>query len=417
MNIELADIEKAAERISGVAIKTPVLTARVFSQVFDADILLKCENLQKTGAFKIRGAANAIGKMVENNDRSPVIASSAGNHAQGVAYAATKYGIKSTIVMPENAPLAKVEATCGYGAEVVQYGNCYDECYKKACDICAETGAKFLHPYDNADVIAGQGTIGLEILEQVPDVDVILVPAGGGGLLSGVAAAVKQKRPEVKVIGVQAEGADAVAQSFHAKKWICSEKAVTIADGIAVKNPGELTVDLICRYVDDVVTVSENNIYAAVVFLAERSKLIVEPAGAVSVAAILGKNVDVKGKHVVCVLSGGNIDISSIHQILQKGLVVRHRWAEFRIVHSPSSCSLHDVLSCITESGANLLSMRHDLLAVNLQPGEQVINAFCEVRNKAHIEELADTLQSRGCRVEVNVNTLPSLLNGVFGQY
>lgn len=416
MNIELKEIEKAAERISGIAIKTPVLTARIFSQIFEADIRLKCENLQKTGAFKIRGAANAVGRMVENNDRRPVIASSAGNHAQGVAYAATGYGLKSTIVMPSNASLAKVEATRGYGAEGVQSGSCYDECYQKACELCAATGAKFLHPYDDADVIAGQGTIGLEILEQVPDVDIILVPAGGGGLLAGIAAAVKQKRPDVKVIGVQAEGADAVAQSFRAKKRICSAAAATVADGIAVKNPGELTVDLICRYADDVVTVSENNIYAAVVFLAERSKLIVEPAGAVPVAAILGKNVDVKGKRVVCVLSGGNIDISSIHQILQRGLVVRHRWVEFRIQY-PASESIHDILAVLSKGGSNIMGMYQDPLVVSLQPGEEAIYVFCEVRNKAHVDELTDALCSRGCRVEVNVNTLPSLLNGAFGKY
>lgn len=416
MNIELKDIEKAAGRIAGIAIKTPVLTARTFSAIFNADIRLKCENLQKTGSFKIRGAANIIGKMVENNDHSPVIASSAGNHAQGVAYAAAVNGIKSTVVMPESAPLAKVEATRGYGAEVVQCGRCYDDAYKKACEIRERTGAKFLHPYDNADVIAGQGTIGLEILEQVPDVDIILVPAGGGGLLAGIAAAVRQKKPDVKVIGVQAEGADAIAQSFRAKKRVCTDTVSTVADGIAVKNPGELTVDLICRYADDVITVSEKSIYAAVVLLAERSKLIVEPAGAVPVAAILDEKIDIEGKRVVCVLSGGNIDIGSIHHIIQKGLVVRHRWVEFNIVR-PASCSLHDVLDIITDSGANIISMIQDMLALDLEHGVQTINVFCEVRNRAHIDEIAESLRARGCRVGENVSAAPTLLTDALGTY
>lgn len=250
----------------------------------------------KTGSFKIRGAANKIAALIERGDVQSVVASSAGNHAQGVAYAAKRSGIPATIVMPAAAPIAKVQATEGYGAKVVLHGDCYDDAYAKAMEICAQEHATFLHPYNDLEVMAGQGTIGLEILRELPTVDTIVVPAGGGGLLAGVAACVKQVNPRVRVIGVQAEGADAISRSFHEGRYVATDTVSTIADGIAVKCPGDQTVELIRRYADDVVTVSDMEISGAILLLLERTKQLVEPAGATPLAACLAGKLDTKGK-------------------------------------------------------------------------------------------------------------------------
>ncbi len=267
----------------------------------------------------MRGAYNKIMKRFAEGDLHAVVASSAGNHAQGVAFAASAVGVKSTIVMPRSAPIAKVSATQGYGADVVLAGNIYDEAYAKACEICEATGAEFIHPFDDEDVMAGQGTIALEILRDLPGVDMIFVPAGGGGLISGVAACAKQINPRIQIIGVQAEGAPAIANSFRAGERTPSDTVHTIADGIAVKTPGEKTFEYIQKYVDRVVTVSDDEIASAVLLLLERCKQVVETSGAAPLAAVLNNKVDVKGKKVVCVLSGGNIDVSFIHKIVEKG--------------------------------------------------------------------------------------------------
>jgi len=400
MDLSLSDIEKAAERISSIALKTPIITARTFSKECGGEIMYKAEILQRTGSFKIRGASNKIAKMVENNDYSPVVASSAGNHAQGVAIAAAKFGIQSTIVMPESAPLAKISATKGYGANVILCGKCYDDSHAKSLEICSELGAKYIDPYDDLDVIAGQGTIGLEIMEQVPDVDIILVPAGGGGLLSGVATAVKAINPNVKVIGVQAENADAIYRSFHEKKRVCTDSAYTIADGIAVKNPGINTIELINKYVDDVVTVSENNIFEAIVFLAERSKLLVEGAGAVPVAAILWHKIDIKGKKVICILSGGNIDIKALHELLKKGLFVRSRLANILIEYPERECNISDIINTIIERNGKILTLNVDIVDTTI--GFHRVFILCEVGDKEHLDDIVVTLQSIGCKVLLN---------------
>ncbi len=403
MDIALSEIEAAAERISKFAVKTSLLRSSTFSRFFQAEVYLKCENLQKTGSFKVRGAGNKIMKMAESGQKAPIVASSAGNHAQGVAYSATQCGIPSTIVMPATAPLAKVEATKGYGAEVVLHGTCYDDAYTKAREICDERGAVFLHPYDDADVIAGQGTIGLEIMEQLPDTDIVLVPAGGGGLLSGVAAAVKQINPNVKVIGVQAEGADAIARSFREKKRVCTDTACTMADGIAVKKPGEITCELINRYVDDVVTVSESSIYAALTFLIERNKLVVEAAGSVPIATLLENKVDVAGKKVVCVLSGGNIDISSILMVLQKGMIARHRWIMMDVLYIPSSTSMQKILRTFSDVGANIFSLNQEPTVHPMDMNEHRIHIFCEVKDQEHEGILIRKLEEDGCRILTDI--------------
>lgn len=400
MDIQLRDIEKAAERLKPILHHTELDLSSTFSAMTGGKIYLKCENRQKTGSFKIRGASNKIASLIEQGNRSPVVASSAGNHAQGVAYAAKRFGIPATIVMPKAAPIAKVQATEGYGAKVVLAGDCYDDAYAEACRICEEEGATFLHPYNDPEVMAGQGTLGLEILSDLPYVDIVIVPAGGGGLLAGVAAAIKLINPRVKVYGVQAEGADAIAQSFRAQKLITTETASTIADGIAVKAPGDLTVDVINRYADGVVTVSESEIANAILLLMERCKQVVEPAGATPLAAVLSGKLDVEDKRVVCVLSGGNIDVSFIQSIIDRGLVARHRRIRFivKLVDRPGS--LVQLLNIIAEAGANIMTVEHDRLTSHLNPNEISVHIACEVGGEAHGKALMEKLTEKDYSVE-----------------
>lgn len=404
MNIELREIEKAAGRLKPILHRTELDHSSTFSAMSGGDIYLKCENRQKTGSFKIRGASNKIASMAEKGERCPVVASSAGNHAQGVAYAAHMFGIPATIVMPKAAPIVKAQATEGYGAKVVLYGDCYDDAYTHACELCKEQGAQFLHPYNDPDVIAGQGTIGLEILSELPLVDIILVPAGGGGLLAGISAAVKQINPRVKVYGVQAQGADAIAQSFAAKGHVTTESAATIADGIAVKNPGELCMDIINRYADGVLTVSDTEIADAILLLMERCKQIVEPAGATPVAAVLSGKIDVRGKRVVCVMSGGNIDVSFIQSIIERGLAARHRRIRFTVTLLDRPGSLAKLLGIISAAGANILTVEHDKLATVLKPNETDVHIACEVGGQAHGDSLIQTLIDNGYTVQVKQN-------------
>ena len=400
--LPLSEIMTASRRLKSVLHHTELDLSSTFSRMTGGNIYLKCENRQKTGSFKIRGATNKISAMVERGERVPVVASSAGNHAQGVAYAASTFGIPATIVMPAAAPIAKVQATEGYGAKVVLAGTCYDEAYAKACEICEEDGAAFLHPYNDYEVMAGQGTLGLEILGDLPTVDVILVPAGGGGLLAGMIAAVKQVNPRVQVYGVQAEGADAIARSFREKKLVTTDTASTIADGIAVKSPGNLTVDIINRYGDGVLTVSDNEISGAILLLMERCKQIVEPAGASTVAAVLSGKLDVKGKNVVCVLSGGNIDVSFVQSIIEQGMVARHRRIRFVVKLRDKPGSLVQMLSVLAQNNANILTIEHDKLAAGLKPDETSVHIACEVGGKAHGDAVLKALREQGYEVEVN---------------
>ena len=400
--LPLSEIMTASRRLKSVLHHTELDLSSTFSRMTGGNIYLKCENRQKTGSFKIRGATNKISAMVERGERVPVVASSAGNHAQGVAYAASTFGIPATIVMPAAAPIAKVQATEGYGAKVVLAGTCYDEAYAKACEICEEDGAAFLHPYNDYEVMAGQGTLGLEILGDLPTVDVILVPAGGGGLLAGMIAAVKQVNPRVQVYGVQAEGADAIARSFREKKLVTTDSASTIADGIAVKSPGNLTVDIINRYGDGVLTVSDNEISGAILLLMERCKQIVEPAGASTVAAVLSGKLDVKGKNVVCVLSGGNIDVSFVQSIIEQGMVARHRRIRFVVKLRDKPGSLVQMLSVLAQNNANILTIEHDKLAAGLKPDETSVHIACEVGGKAHGDAVLKALRESGYEVEIN---------------
>lgn len=399
MDIALDEFRLAAERIAPIIHRTELEHSATFSAMTGGDIFLKCENRQKTGSFKLRGASNKLASMAARGERGGVVASSAGNHAQGVAYAAKMFSIPATIVMPETAPIAKVQATEGYGARVVLAGSCYDDAYAEACRICRDEGAKFLHPYNDNEVMTGQGTLALEILEQLPQADIIIVPAGGGGLLAGVAAAAKQLKPSVKVYGVQAEGADAIARSFMEGRLVTTDTASTIADGIAVKAPGDMTVGLIRRWADGVVTVSDLEISDAILQLMERSKQIVEPAGATPLAAVLNGKIDAAGKNVVCVLSGGNIDVSFVQCIIEQGLVARHRRMKFTVTLLDRPGSLARMLDVIAASRANILTVEHDKLSLGLNPNETTVHIACEVAGSKHGESVLSALRAQGYKV------------------
>lgn len=397
--ITIKDIDEAAQRLQPVVHNIPLSSSTTFSGMTGAEVFLKCENQQKTGSFKVRGAYNKIMKLYEAGGLKSVIASSAGNHAQGVAFAARQIGIPATICMPRSTPIAKVSATKGYGANVVLSGSCYDDAYSKAMEIVEETGATFIHPFDDEDVMAGQGTIGMEILRDQPAVDMILVPAGGGGLLSGVAACVKQINPRIEVIGVQAEGAPAIVNSFHQDSILASDAVHTIADGIAVKCPGDLTVELINRYVDDVVTVSDMEISEAIMLLLERTKQLVEPAGATPVAACLAGKLDVQGKKVVCVLSGGNIDVGFVHRIIEQGLVSRGRRLRFTTKLSDKPGALGHLLLHLSDGGANIISIEHDKLSPDLGPTDTLVHIACEVGGTAHGQALLASLKEQNYQI------------------
>ena len=401
MELELYDFERAAERLKPILHHTELDLSSTFSRATGGQIYLKCENRQKTGSFKIRGASNKIACMIERGERCPVVASSAGNHAQGVAYASSRFGIPATIVMPKAAPIAKVQATEGYGAKVVLTGSCYDDAYNEALRICEEEGAKFLHPYNDLEVIAGQGTLALEILGDLPTADIIIVPAGGGGLLAGMALAAHLLNPRVKVYGVQAEGAPAIALSFQQKKLVTTETAATIADGIAVKVPGDITVDLINKYAAGVVTVSEKEIANAILLLMERCKQIVEPAGATPLAAVLSGKIDVKGKRVVCLMSGGNVDVSFLQNIIEQGLVARNRRLKFVAILADRPGSLVQLLNILAEKRANVMSIAHDQLYRRLNPGQTSVHVVCEVGGAEHGQSVIDAISAIGVEVEV----------------
>ena len=398
--LTLDKIYQASHVLRSVIRKTDLIQAPKLCP--DCNLFLKTENLQVTGSFKVRGAYYMMSQLTEEEKARGVIACSAGNHAQGVALAAAKNHMKALICLPDGAPISKVEATKSYGAEVCMVKGVYDDAYNKAVELQKEHNYTFVHPFDNENVIAGQGTIGLEILDQLPDVDAVVVPVGGGGLISGVAFAIKSLKPDVKVYGVQAEGANAIAQSFHSHSYVQTDSVATIADGIAVKAPGDITVPLIQKYADDVVTVNDLEISEAVLLLMERCKQIVEPSGAAPVAAVLKGKVDVKGKNVVCLLSGGNIDVSFIQCIIEQGLVSRHRRLRFTVTLLDRPGSLGKLLNDIAALGANILSVEHDRLTAGLNPNEIDVHVSCEVGGKEHGDRVLDQLIQNGYHVKID---------------
>ncbi len=360
-------------------------------------VYLKTENLQVTGSFKIRGAYFKIARLSDEEKAHGVIACSAGNHAQGVALAATKNGIKSLICLPDGAAISKVEATKAFGAEVCMVKGVYDDAYQKAMELQAEKGYTFIHPFDDEDVIAGQGTIGLEILEQLPDVDAVVVPIGGGGLISGIAYTIKQLNPNCRVYGVQASGAPSMEHSL-AKAEVCSLCGVqTVADGIAVKKPGNLTYELCKQYVDGVFTVSDDEIAAAILSLLERQKLVAEGAGAVSVAAVMFDKIpDLAGKNVCCVVSGGNIDVTILSRVIARGLKMYGRTANITIALSDRPGQLTGVSTIISELGANVVSVNYDSTDLDMNITDCYLRLAVETRDFNHIEAIKRALRNGG---------------------
>ena len=364
------------------------------------DLYLKTENLQVTGSFKVRGAYYKISQLSEEERAKGVIACSAGNHAQGVALAATSMGIKSVVCMPDGAPIMKVESTKRLGAEVELVKGTYDDAHDRAVELQQETGMTFIHPYDDELVIAGQGTIGLEILDQLPDVDAVIVPIGGGGLISGVAFAIKSLRPEVKVYGVQAAGAPSMEHAFHDHKYETLDHVDTFADGIAVKTPGETTYEMVSQYVDDVVTVSEDEIAAAILALMEGQKTVAEGAGAVPVAAVMFGKVDTSEKKTVCVVSGGNVDVTTLSRIITKGLSKAGRIAEISTKVADKPGSLLQLLKVVADSGANILSINHAREDQHSDVGACMVSMVLETRDAAHVEQIRRELTAMGYELE-----------------
>ncbi len=363
------------------------------------EVFLKPENLQHTGAFKLRGAYYKISQLTEEEKSHGVIACSAGNHAQGVALAATHNGIKSIICLPAGAPISKIEATKRFGAEVCLVPGVYDDAYAKAIELRDQMGYTFVHPFNDPKVIAGQGTIGLEILEEMPHIDAVVVPVGGGGLISGVAFALKTLRPDIKVYGVQAAGAPSMAKSMEKAERIHLDSVSTIADGIAVKEPGDLTYELCQKYVDEIVTVSDDEIAAAILALIEKQKLIAEGAGAAAVAAVMFDKLPIEGKKVVCVVSGGNIDVNILNRVINRGLLTNGRVCTIELEVTDKPGTLLKLLAVIAEQGANVLAVNHDRISPSEQINSCTVHLELETTDHSHIARLHKALEKAGFRI------------------
>ena len=393
--LTLEQVYRASFILKDVVRPTNIIHTQNLSD--ETDIYIKPENLQVTGSFKVRGAAFKISQLSDEEKKKGVIACSAGNHAQGVAKAATKNGIKSIICLPDGAPISKVEATKRYGAEVCMVKGVYDDAYKKALEMRDEFGYTFIHPFDDEYVIAGQGTVGLEILNEMPDVEAIVVPVGGGGLISGLAYTVKALRPDVKVYGVQAEGAASMVNSIINGRIDRLDQVGTIADGIAVKEPGEHTFDYCRKYVDAIVTVSDDEVASAILALMEKQRLVAEGAGAVSVAAAMFGKLPVEGKKTVCVVSGGNIDVTILSRVINRGLVTSGRLAKLSIELVDKPGQLHDVSGVIAEAGGTVVSVHYE------HGGSRVndcsINIELETKNYLHLMEVRQALTDAGFKL------------------
>ena len=390
----LDKIYHAAFVLKDIIRKTDVIAAPELNP--DAEIILKTENLQVTGSFKVRGAAYKISQLSDEEKARGVIACSAGNHAQGVALAATKAGAKSLICLPDNAPISKIEATKKYGADVCLVPGVYDDAYNKALELRDSEGYTFVHPFNDEDVIAGQGTIGLEILEQVPDVDAVIVPVGGGGLISGVAYAIKALNPNVTVYGVQASGAPSMVKSVKEGKIKKLASVTTIADGIAVKEPGDLTFDLVSQYVDELVTVTDDEVAAAILALIEQQKLCAEGAGAVSVAAAMFNKVPVAGKKVVCLVSGGNIDVTILSRVIDRGLLKSGRTLSIQVNLVDKPGQLQGVANCIADAGGNVTYINHEKATEDMSITDAYLRITMETKNFEHIDEILTALSDAG---------------------
>ncbi|MBT2756971.1 threonine ammonia-lyase [Mesobacillus foraminis] len=395
------DIVKARENMKGIVHQTPLDYSKTFSGFSDNEVYLKLENLQKTGSFKVRGSYNKMISLRKEELEKGVVAASAGNHAQGVAYSSEMLGIPCTIVMPTGAPLSKIEATKGYGAKVVLQGAVFDEALAHAMELKDRTGAAFVHAFDDEAIIAGQGTVGLEIMEQLPDVDAIVCPVGGGGLIAGLAAAVKERNPFVQVYGVEAMACTSMAQSVKGKKPLTVEASPTMADGIAVKRPGNLTFELVQRYVDDLFCVDEMEIAQTMLMLLERNKLLVEGSGASSLAALLYQKLPIKNKKVVTVISGGNVDVSFISRIIERGMVEAGRFVQYRTILKDKPGNLEKVLEIVTEHHGNIMDISLSHMGDRIYPGYAQLTLSVETRDRKHIEEIFEAFKKKGYTADI----------------
>lgn len=400
MSVTLASIQAARQRIRNSIYLSPAPHSAELSELTGQQVFLKLDNLQRTGAFKERGALNKILTLTEDEKRRGVIAASAGNHAQAVAYHATRHGIRARIVMPLMTPLVKVDATSGYGAEVVLHGASYDDACEEAIRQSIADGLTFLHPFDDEAVIAGQGTIGLELLEQIPDLQAVVVPIGGGGLISGVACAIKETNPAVRVIGVQTERLPSMLRACEAGRPVTIPAEATIADGIAVRRAGEKTVPLVARYVDELVTVDEEEIASAILVLLEREKTLAEGAGAAALASLLQKKTRLNGHRTAVLVCGGNIDVTLLSKIIERGLVKDGRRTRVRIHLTDRPGALHHLTRIIADLRANIVQTSHDRAYYGVSLGDTVIDFTLETRGAAHIEEIAAALTAAGYRHE-----------------
>ncbi len=395
--LTLEDFQEVEERLTEVLQPTNLIFSDVFSKESENEVYIKPENMQRTGSFKVRGAFNKIAKLTDEEKARGVIAASAGNHAQGVALSASMQGIKATIVMPTHTPLLKVNATKQYGAEVVLYGDIFDEAYQRARELQDEHGYVFVHPFDDKDVIEGQGTIALEILKELPEADVILVPIGGGGLAAGVAAAAKAVKPSIKVIGVEPEGAACALLGIKTGHPINLPSVSTIAEGAAVRRVGDLTLQCIRDYVDEIVTVSDYDLVEAFLLLVERHKVVAEGAGLLSLAAL--KKIHERGKKIVSIVSGGNIDVTTVASLINKGLIIRGRIFTFTVnlLNRPGELSL--ISQIIAESGANVIQLDHNQFKNLARFMDVELHVTVETNGKDHIQKLTDMFASKGYHI------------------
>ena len=395
--ITLDNVYRASYVLKDVVRKTDVIYAPKLKP--GVELYLKTENLQITGSFKVRGAYYKMARLTEEEKSRGVVACSAGNHAQGVALAAAKNGIHSVICLPDGAPISKIEATKSYGAEICLVEGVYDDAYKKAISLRDEKGYTFIHPFDDENVIAGQGTIALEIADQIPDLDAVIVPIGGGGLISGIAFTIKSINPNVKVYGVQAAGAPSMLRSFEDGEIEELSSVSTIADGIAVKKPGELTYDICSKYVDKIVSVNDDEISAAILALMEQHKLVTEGAGAVAVAAAMFGKLDLEGKKTVCLLSGGNIDVTILSRVIKRGLLMSGRSCQLMIELMDKPGQLKNVSRIIADLGGNVTSVHHERANEGSDVNGCYLRIILETRNYDHINEIRKALVDGGFKL------------------
>ena len=399
--LKFSDIVAARSTLRGVAKLTSISHSKSFSQMSGANIFMKLENMQTTGAFKVRGAYNKLANLSSEERAKGVVAASAGNHAQGVAFSATKLGMQSTIFMPIFTPPLKVLATKGYGANVVLTGESFDDSFLASQEYTKQHDASYIHPFNDPLIIAGQGTIGLEIYEQQPDVDAVVVPIGGGGLIAGIAMAIKEMNPKVRVIGVNAAGAASMVASRNANEIVSLPSVSTIADGIAVKTPGTLTFDIIQRYVDDIVSVTDTEIAHAAYLLLQRGKLLAEPAGVTSVAAALFNKVDLKGKNVVPVVSGGNINMRLLEQIIEKGMVEEGLRASIRLIIPDQAGELKRVLSIFEVLKVNIYDIKHERSLSIVEVGKSLVTISMNLQDQKQLDTIMTMLKENGITCEI----------------